>query len=257
MSQSTNSQKPTITFIVPALNEEQVITATVDEIIQVSQGRFSEYEMLLINDGSADATGELMQDLARRYHHVRVINNDGNIGLGACYRLGCLLARYEYVMLLCGDGGMPASSLPAIFDKIGAADIVIPYCENLRQIKTSGRYFLSRGYTLLLNLLFGLRLHYYNGLPVHRLELVRSVGNESEGFGFQAEILVKLLMAGCSYVEVGVDGAERTNRSSALRMKNLVNVSRTIVNLVRYSLAKKQRKGDVSIHRQSVRSTRT
>ena len=113
-------------------------------------------------------------------------------------------------MLLCGDGGMPASSLPKIFDKIATADIVVPYCENLREIKGPGRYLLSRTYTLLLNTLFGLRLKYYNGLPVHRVELVRSVGGKSDGFRFQAEILVQLLRAGQrDYVEVGALGAEK------------------------------------------------
>lgn len=135
-------------------------------------------------------------------------------------------------MLLCGDGGMPASSLPAIFDKIGSADVVVPYCENLKEIKGPGRYLLSRTYTILLNTLFGLRLKYYNGLPVHRVALVRSVHGRSDGFGFQAEILVPLLRAGHTYVQVGVKGAEKANRSSALRLKNVASVARTLGRLL-------------------------
>jgi glycosyltransferase involved in cell wall biosynthesis len=226
----------TITLIVPALNEEELITETVRQIVERVEGRFDDYEILLINDGSTDSTGDRMEDLARRFAKVCVIHNTTNIGLGAAYRLGCAQARHEYVMMLCGDGGMPASSLPAIFERIGSADIVVPYCVNLRRIKTPPRYLLSRTYTFLLNALFGLRLRYYNGLPVHRLDLVRSVAAESDGFGFQGEILVKLLKAGHSYVEVGVEGAEKTNRSSALRMKNVISVTRTLGGLVRYTL---------------------
>ena len=225
---TTTRALPTITLIVPALNEEKLIVETVEQIVEVAEGRFADYEVLLIDDGSTDATGNLMDGLAGRNPRIRVFHNDGNIGLGASYHLGVAHARFEYVMLLCGDGGMPASSLPTIFDKIGVADIVVPYCENLKQIKGPGRYRLSRTYTTLLNTLFGLRLNYYNGLPVHRVELVRSVGGRSDGFGFQAEILVPLLRAGHSYVQVGVKGAEKTNRSSALRWKNVVSVSRTL-----------------------------
>lgn len=230
---------PTITLIVPALNEERLITETVEQIIDVVEGRFADYEVLLINDGSTDSTGELMEDLARRHSNVRVFHNTKNIGLGASYRLGWSHARCEYVMLLCGDGGMPASSLPRIFDKIGSADIVVPYCENLKQIKTPARYRLSRTYTILLNTLFGLRLRYYNGLAVHRVDLVRNVDNKSDGFGFQGEILVKLLKAGRSYIEVGVKGAEKTNRSSALRFRNVVSVSRTLGSLLPHTFLKK------------------
>ena len=228
-----------MTLIVPALNEEKLIVETVEQIVEVAEGRFADYELLLVNDGSTDATGRLMDGLAGRNARIRVFHNPRNIGLGSSYHLGVTHARNEYVMLLCGDGGMPASSLPKIFDKIGAADIVVPYCENLKDIKGPGRYLLSRAYTILLNTLFGLRLKYYNGLPVHRVELVRGVGGKSDGFGFQAEILVQLLRAGRTYVEVGVMGAEKANRSSALRIRNVVSVSRTLGRLLRKTYLKR------------------
>ena len=222
----------TLTLIIPALNEEVLITPTVEQILERVDGRFADYELILVDDGSTDQTGERMDQLAAAHPRIRVIHNPRNLGLGTSYRLGVSEARFEYVMLLCGDGGMPASSLPAIFDRIGEADIVIPYMRNLRQIKTPARFLLSKTYTGLLNTLFGLRLHYYNGLAVHRVELVRAAKVTSEGFGFQGETLVKLIKAGCSFVEVGVDGAEKTQRSSALRLSNIVSVNKTLLKLL-------------------------
>lgn len=134
-------------------------------------------------------------------------------------------------MLLCGDGGLPASNLPAIIDKIGTADIIIPYMTNLREIKTPFRYFLSRLYTFILNRLAGLELNYFNGLPVNRRVLLEGIELTSSGFGFQAEMLVKLIKAGHTYVEVGVLGAEKTNRSVALRLTNWLSVIRTVLHL--------------------------
>jgi dolichol-phosphate mannosyltransferase len=224
--------KPTITLVIPALNEEVLITPTVEQILECVEGRFSEYELLLVDDGSTDQTGVLMDRLAKAYPRIRVFHNARNLGLGYSYRLGVSHARYEYVMLLCGDGGLPAASLPAIFDQIGQADIVIPYMRNLVQIKTRGRFLLSRSYTMLLNTLFGLKLRYYNGLAVHRVDLVRAVDVRSDGFGFQGEILVKLLKGGCSFVQVAVDGAEKTNRSSALRFSNILSVTATLLLLI-------------------------
>ena len=231
-SAAAASGLPTITLIVPALNEEQVIAETVHQIMAVADARFRAYEIVLVNDGSTDATGQVMDDLARGHRHVHVCHNGKNLGLGASYRLGVARARHEYVMLLCGDGGMPATSLPAIFDRIGSADIVIPYVRNLRQIKTPVRFVISRTYTTLLNVVFGFRLQYYNGLAVHRLDLVRALDAKSDGFGFQAELLVKLLKAGCSFVQVPVDGAEKTKRSSALRLSSIASVTKTLLLLL-------------------------
>lgn len=223
----------TISFIVPALNEEGVVGTFIEQMMEHVAGRFEDYEVLLVNDGSADRTGEIMEDAARRHPKIRVLHNPRNLGFGNSYQRGLGEARHDYVMLLCGDGGLPAASLPAIFDCIGQADIVVPWMTNLREIKTTGRFLLSRLYSTLLNLMFGLRLHYYNGLPVHRRDLLQKISITSGGFGFQAEILVKLIKSGCTYVEVGVLGAEEKGRSVAMRPGNWMSVGRTIMHLMR------------------------
>jgi glycosyltransferase involved in cell wall biosynthesis len=228
----TRQSPITISFVVPALNEEKVVESVVTQILGVVEGRFSDYEIILIDDGSTDATAAIMDRLAENNSKMQVLRNKGNIGLGASYQRGLQEARFDYLMLLCGDGGLPASGLPPIFEQIGNADIVIPYMLNMRGLKTPFRYFLSRTYTNLLNTLFGFRLRYYNGLPVHRTALLRSIHITSEGFGFQGEILVKLLKSGCTYVEVGTLGAEETRRSFALRPQNVLSVTRTLLHLI-------------------------
>jgi dolichol-phosphate mannosyltransferase len=226
------TRQKTISLIVPALNEEQVVGRVIDEIVEQASNRLDDYELILVDDGSSDRTGHIMDEFAARNIKVRVLHNERNIGLGASFQRGLREARLQYVMLLCGDGGLPASSLPAIFDLVGTADLVIPYMTNLKNIKTSTRYLISRTYQKLLNALFGFRLHYYNGLPVYRRSLVNAIDITSNGFGFQGEILVKLLKSGCTYVEIGVPGAEETRRSFALRPRNIISVARTLIYLI-------------------------
>ncbi|MGM5024439.1 glycosyltransferase family 2 protein [Tardiphaga sp. 367_B4_N1_1] len=232
LSDNGTTRAESISIVIPALNEEVVLEGVVRDIEKQIAVFFSDYEIILINDGSTDKTGEIMDRLATELPHVRVLHNSGNIGLGASYQRGVSEARRTYLMMLCGDGGMPAASLPPIFAAVGSADIVAPYVTNLRTIKSPVRYLTSRTYTNLLNILFGQKIKYYNGLPVHRVDLLRQLRINSTGFAFQGEILTKLLRSGCSMTEVGVAGAEMTRNSSALRLKGLINIAKVLALLV-------------------------
>jgi hypothetical protein len=99
----------------------------------------------------------------------------------------------DYIILLCGDGGLPLSSLATLIPYIGKADIVVPWMVNLKKIKSPGRFLLSRTYTSILNLFFNLKINYYNGLPIHKATLIKDLDYSDNGFGFQAEILLKLI----------------------------------------------------------------
>jgi dolichol-phosphate mannosyltransferase len=221
-----------ISIVIPALNEEIVVEGVVRDISTQVAASFTDYEIILIDDGSTDKTGDIMDRLATELPNVRAIRNRRNIGLGSSYQRGLAAARCEYLMMLCGDGGMPAASLPPIFAAVGSADIVVPFVTNLKQIKSPVRYFTSRTYTNLLNILFGQKIKYYNGLPVHRVDLLRQLRINSSGFGFQGEILTKLLRSGCSMTEVGVPGAEMTKNSSAVSLKGMINIAKVLTLLV-------------------------
>ena len=111
-----------ITVIVPALNEEPVIASVVGSIVHQVKAHFGDdYEVILVNDGSSDRTGEIMAGFAADSQKIRVLHNNPNIGLGPSYMRGLEEAKHEYVMMLCGDGGLPADSLPAIFAEVGKA----------------------------------------------------------------------------------------------------------------------------------------
>lgn len=223
----------TISFIVPALNEERLIKKVLEDIYLIARNSFENFEIIAINDGSSDSTLELMSIFAKSHENIYVLNNKVNVGLGAAFQAGLALARKEYVMLLCGDGGLPASSLPKIFENLGRVDLVIPYMSNLKVIKSPSRYIISKTYVYLLNSIFHLNLKYYNGLPVYRKTLLDKISINSSGFGFQAEIIIKLLKSGCSYCQVEVKGAEETGKSHALKFRNILSVAKTFMHLLK------------------------
>ncbi len=224
------SEKPKVSFIVTALNEEVRLEATINEIYKSVDGLVDEFEVVMVNDGSTDKTGEIMERLAAADARLRVIHNPKNLNLGGAFKRGLQDVKLDYIMWLPGDNGAPAPTVRPVLEKVGQADIVVPYLADPRN-RSLPRRFVSRSYTLLLNTLFGLKLRYYNGIVVHRRDLLQSIEISTNSFACFAEALIKLLRRGSSYVEVGYISTERpaeAGRSSAFRLKNVVNVVKTI-----------------------------
>lgn len=227
------NDKPTVSFIVLALNEERHIEATIGTIVSAAAtSRVSEYEMVLVNDGSTDRTGALMDAAARQNSRLRVVHNERNLGFGGAYKRGVAAAHGEYVMIVAGDNAMPVTSVTTILNHLGKADIIFPYVTDAKD-RPLIRRVGSRGFTTVINKLFGLRLRYYNSM-VPRRELLNKIKINTDGYASQAEGAIKMIRAGASYIEVGVvHGHASGGGSSAVRPKNLLKVFKAIFTLIR------------------------
>jgi glycosyltransferase involved in cell wall biosynthesis len=226
-------RKRTVSFVVPALNEEGNIEVAVKAIFDAVNGRVQDYEIVLVNDGSTDQTGTIMERMAAGNERMRVVRNPQNLGYGGAFKAGAAAARMDYVVRICGDHSVAPQAISVILDQIGRADLVLPYIAN-PELRPWGRRLASRGFTIIINTLFGQRVRYYNHAVAFPREYLEAITITTNGFAYQAEALVKLLKAGCSYVEVGVLDQPRVfGTSTALRPKNLLSVFKAIVNLVR------------------------
>lgn len=221
-----------LSLIIAALNEEKLISSTVKAAVTSCLNCLDNFELILVNDGSTDRTGEIMEQICKDLNNVTVIHHSINQGLGAALQHGVKIAKYEYVMLLCGDGGLPGESLPPILSAIGQADLIIPYMSNFKKIKTPFRFYLSKIYTKLFNLIFGQKLNYYNGLPVYKTEMLRNMKIISKGFAVQAEVIIKLLKSGCSYIQIETLGAEGSDRVAVVTMKGCYEVAKILIYLI-------------------------
>jgi glycosyltransferase involved in cell wall biosynthesis len=221
----------TLSVVVPALNEERNLGAAVESIVGALGDRVSDYELLVFNDCSTDATGAVADGLARENARIRVVHNPRNMGFGYNYTKGVELARMEYVVMLPGDNEVPGASIRAILEALGRADMVIPYIAT-PWVRSVQRRMISSSFTRLMNVLFGLRVRYLNGPCVLRRTLLQSISLRTHDFAYMAAILVRLIRSGHSYVEVPMDlQPRRHGRSKAFRLKNVASVLRTIGSL--------------------------
>lgn len=221
--------KSSVSIIIPAYNEEQNLAATLQEVVTAAKGALQDYEIIIVNDASADATGMIADNLAREYGHVRVVHNKKNGGLGYSYKQGLANATKQYVTFFPGDNSFPTSSITKLFGEIGKADIIIPYHTNLH-IRPLSRQIISRLFTSLVNFMFGLHLRYYNGTVVHKTALIRSLPLATNSFAFQVEALVTLIKKGASYREIGIQIQEKKQGSSkAFKAKNVFGVLKALI----------------------------
>ena len=114
-----------ISVVVPCFNEEKTIYRNLKNIFDYLKNRFPEFELIAVNDGSADRTFEKLNKFQRDFA-IRIINNNPNEGKGKAVRQGILKSRFETVMFLDADLGIPVEELERFLEEMDKGfDLVI------------------------------------------------------------------------------------------------------------------------------------
>lgn len=223
-----------LSVIVPAYCEAANIVATLENVTSALDGLPIDYEVLVIDDGSTDGTGDLIRANAARFPGVRLLVNDRNRGFGWTYRRGVEAASREHVVMVHGDNAWSAATLRDLFSQVGEADVIVGYTREMWKSRSLGRTLVSKAFTLIVNAITRRRLHYYNGLQIHPAALLKRLDIRSSGYGFQAEVLAQSLRWSHTYIEVPMTLTERqAGASKAFRAKNVADVARTLAKLCR------------------------
>ncbi len=223
------SVRATLSIVIPAFNEAANILGTLDNVSSAVAATGITAEILVIDDGSVDETAALVRANAARFPGTRLLVNERNLGFGATYRRGVDAATGAYIVMVHGDNAWGASTLADLFSRVGQADIVAGYTRDMWRSRTFTRTVISKTFTTIVNAITGRELQYYNGLQVHRADVLKRITIQSTGFGFQPEVLVKALGQTHTLIEVPMDLQEREHGDSkAFRWKNAVDVYHTL-----------------------------
>ncbi len=237
-----------LSIIVPAYNEAGNIMAAISDVLwAASAAHLTAFEVIIVNDGSTDDTGE-QASLWRLCHpNIRVVHHAQNRGLRAAYESGLASARHDYVTWAPGDGEMSPASLALIFRAIGTADLVVPY-HGTPERRPWFRRLLTWGSTMQLNWLLGHRLHYYQGPAVYPTKLARRLPRTESGFFCMAEMLAWALEEGLSYTLVPLEHQERQYGASKAISWSKIWVAQKLILKLAYR---------IHVARQSARPERT
>lgn len=224
-----------ISIIMPAYMEAQNIAGAVASTVGAAQAvGLTDYEILIVTctrpDGSHDGTPDIAAQLARNNPHIKVFNTSyGN--LGEKFWIGVDNAKFPYVVLVASDNEISREAIQSMLVSAGKADIVTSYAANM-EVRPFMRRVISRLFTFLMNIITGRRLKYYNGMCLHRVELLKKVPVRNTSFAYMAESLTYLLSKGYSFYEVPIMLQERQGgKSVAFKIDNVKEVCATLCRL--------------------------
>lgn len=194
-----------ISFFTPAWNEEAHVGATVKKVDRILKRLAKKYEIIVINDGSKDKTGEIADRLAKENKHIRVIHHLENRGYGEALKSGFYNARYEWITFIDADGQFDFSEITKFFEKKDQAEIIAGYRLN-RQDPWLRKLF-GWGWTMIANLLLGIKVRDVDcGFKLIRKKVIDIVPRlaSKRGAMISPELLAKAKKAGFGIAEVGV-----------------------------------------------------
>jgi len=226
-----------ISMFIPAYNEAKHLKHTIDTIerVRIQNGiQSNQIEYIIVDDGSDDATGEIAESLARNSSNIKVIHNILNRGLGYNLKVAIAEATKDYFGLIPGDNETTIETINIICHEIqnNHYDIYVPYQAN-SQARPLMRRILSRIYTSMFNLLFRMKLRYYNGLCFSRLPILKKAKLMTDGPSYMAGILIQLIKQHqATYKEIPMYVNSQPGRKSRLlKWKNVYRIAKHIFDL--------------------------
>lgn len=188
----------------PAYNEEANIGPTTEKAIAVLEKLEIDYEILLINDGSRDNTGAVIDELAKRFKSVKAIHQK-NGGYGQVLRTGFYESNKEWVVYTDSDGQFDFSEINKFIDKTDDFQAIWGY--RMSRNDPFYRILFAKGWALALFVFLGLRLKDIDcGFKMIKKSVIENIPKleSTRGAMINAELAFKIKRSGVAIAEVGV-----------------------------------------------------
>jgi glycosyltransferase involved in cell wall biosynthesis len=192
-----------ISIVLPAFNEEGNIEQAIHECLEVLSPLEKPYEVLVVDDGSADRTKELAEKIESEHPQVTVVSNTRNLGLGATLRRGFALAGGQFVFYTDSDLPIDMKEMVRSLPAMQRYDLLSGY--RLNRDDGPRRYLYSWAYNKLVRLVLGISVRDVNfSFKLMKRELLQMVDLRSSGSFIDAELLAEAKKHGFAIGEIGV-----------------------------------------------------
>ena len=198
-----------ISVFFPCYNEQENLTRTIRNALEVLEKLNADFEILIINDGSSDDTAKIADEFAAKNERVKVVHHPSNLGYGAALTSGFKAATKDLVFYTDGDGQFDIAEMPPLLPLMKEHDIVTCYRLNRRDPLL--RKLNGWAWTKLVCLLFGLKLRDIDcAFKLYKTEIFHKIKLSSTGALIDTEILARAARRGYRLTQRGVHHYPRT-----------------------------------------------
>jgi glycosyltransferase involved in cell wall biosynthesis len=217
-----------LSIVLPAYNEEANVEQAVEQVSAVAQQLGMDYEIILVNDGSADRTGEIARELAQRIPNFRLVEHYPNRGYGGSLKAGFAAATKELIAFTPSDNQFDFHEISLLLDRLDEADIVSGYRANRQDPLI--RKFNALGWNSVVRLLFGRLCRDIDcGFKLFRREILEHVKIVSDGAMIDTEFLAGAKARGYRITDVPVTHLPRvTGEATGANLKVIVKAFRDL-----------------------------
>ena len=212
-----------ISVFFPTYNEEGNIEETVLKAKKVLLDVAGNWEIIIVDDGSTDKTGEISAELTKKDKRIKVITHQVNRGYGAALQSGFYNAKYDWVVYNDSDGQFDFSEITKFISEIDSANLLLGY--RIKRSDSPYRLILTKGWAMCLFITFGLKLKDVDcGFKMVNKKVIEKIPKlESERGGMiNAELAIKAKKYGFRIKQIGVNHYPRTKGLATGAQLNVV-----------------------------------
>jgi glycosyltransferase involved in cell wall biosynthesis len=206
VASAADAGRPVLTslsIVLPSYDEAPNVAAAVAEARRAGERFALRHEVIVVDDGSSDGTGEIAAALAARDARVRVVAHEHNRGYGGAVRSGIMASQFDWVLLTDGDLQFDLGELEDFVPLAAEHDLVAGF--RIDRADPVARRLAAHAWNGLMRRSFGVAVRDVDcAFKLMRGEAVRALELESDGAMVSTELLVRGGLAGWRTTEVGV-----------------------------------------------------
>lgn len=222
----------TISFLIPAYNDEATIARVIAEAGEVGRRVAKTFEIIVINDGSRDETRTVLVTLGKKVGELHVITHPVNQGYGRTIKELYYAGKFEWLFTIPGDYQVGPRELEKLTPQTRNADIILGW--RVKRNDPSDRIFVSWVYNTLLRLLYGVTLHDINSVRLMRRSILKDMKLRSSSAFVDAELVIRAKRLGYTVIEIPISHRPRAGgeRGGGNQWRTMWE---TVVEMVRFA----------------------
>lgn len=202
-----------LSLILPVYNEKKAVEPAVKHCIEVLSGEFEDFEIILIDDGSTDGTGDVIEKLAKTNKQIKILNNFINLSQGVSIQKGFAAAKKGFVLHNAIDLPLALEDIPSLIRIAKECDVLVIE-RKFSTGYTIWRRITSIGNRILRKLLFpfsSIKIHDMNFTQIYRASILKKIMPLAKSPAFTTpEMILRAKQCGLCVKSIMVDYLPRT-----------------------------------------------